>query len=59
MRRRVTVVVLCVYVCLFTTVAATSVVSTHKVRYVGVRLRLFPVFNSWIFDKSFRSEVKA
>ena len=60
MRRRVTVLVLCVCVsaCLsVTTLAATSVVSTLKMRYVGVYLWLFSVFNSWIFDKSFRSKV--
>ena len=39
MRRRVTVLVVCV--CLsVTTLVATSVVSTLKVRYVGVYLRL-------------------
>ena len=62
MRRRVTVLVLCVCVCVsvclsVTTLSATSVVSTLKMRYVGGCLRLFLVFNSWIFDKSFRSEV--
>ena len=49
---------LCLCVCV-TTLAATSVVSTLKMRYVGVCLRLFSVFNSWIFDKPFRSEVMA
>ena len=50
MRRRVTVVVLCVClsVCLsVTTLAATSLVSTLKMRYVGVYLRFlacgFPI----------------
>ena len=65
MRRRVTVcaygtclVCVCVCVCLsVTTLAATSVVSTLKMKYVGVYLRLLSVFNSWIFDKSFRSKV--
>ena len=60
MRRTVTVLVLCVCmsVCLsVTTLAATSAVSKLKMRYVGVYLRLFSVFNSWIFDKSFRSKV--
>ena len=48
----------CVSVCLsVTTLSATSVVSTLKMRYVGVCRRLFSVFNSWIFDKSFRSKV--
>ena len=42
----------CVFVCLsVTTLAATSVVSTLKMRSVGVYLRLFSVFNSWIFYK--------
>ena len=50
----------CVCVCLsVTTLSATSVVSTLKVRYGGVCLRLFSVFNLWIFDKSFRAEVMA
>ena len=41
---------LTVCVCLsVTTLSATSVVSTLKMRYVGVCLRLFSVFNSWIF----------
>ena len=62
MRRMVTVLVLSVGMCVsVTTLAATSVVSTLKMRYmyVGVYLRLFSVFNSWIFDKSFRSKVMA
>ena len=62
MRRRVTVLVLCVClsVCLsVTTLAATSFVLTLKVRYVGVYYRLFLDFNSWIFDKTFRSKVMA
>ena len=47
-------------VCLsVTTLSATSVISTLKKRYVRVCPRLFSVFNSWIFDKSFRSEVMA
>ena len=54
----------CVYACLcvcvsVTTLAATSLVSTLKMRYIGGYLRLFLVFNSWIFDKTFRSEVRA
>ena len=49
-----------VCVCLFvTTLTATSLVSTLKMRYVRVCLRLFSVFNSWIVDKTFRSEVMA
>ena len=48
----------CLSVCLSVTIlAVTSVVSTLYMRYVGVYLRLFSVFNSWIFDKSFRSKV--
>ena len=43
----------CVSVC---TPAPTSLVSALKIRYAGVYLRLFSVFNSWIFDKSFHSE---
>ena len=50
----------CVSVCLsFTTPAPTLLVSTLKVRYVGVDPRLFLLFKSWIFDKSHRSEVMA
>ena len=60
MHRRVTVLVLSVGMCVsVTTLAATSVISTLKMRYVGVCLRLFSVFNSWIFDKFFRSKVMA
>ena len=33
-----------------TTLAATSVVSALKMRYVGGYFRLFSVKNSWIFD---------
>ena len=52
------VLVLCVCVCLsvclsVTTLAATSLVSTLKIWYVGVYLRLFSVFNSLILP--FRS----
>ena len=47
-------------VCLsVTTLAATSLVSTLKMRYVGVYLGLFLLFNSWIFGKTFRSKVMA
>ena len=50
----------CLCVCLsVTTLSATSVISTLKKRYVRVCPRLFSVFNLWIFDKSFRSEVMA
>ena len=45
-------VCVCVSVC---TPAPTSLVSTLKMRYVRVYLRLFLLFNSWVFDKSFRS----
>ena len=51
---------LCVSVCLsVTTLAATSVTSTLKMRYVRAYLRLSQFFNSWIFNKSFHSEVMA
>ena len=47
-------------VCLsVTTLSAIFVISMLKMRYVGVYLRLFLVFNLWIFDKTFRSEVMA
>ena len=52
----------CVCVCMSVrTPAPTSLVSTLKMRYihVGVYLRLFSGFNSWIFDKTFRSGVMA
>ena len=42
-----------------TTPASTSLVSTLKIRYVEVSLRLFLDFNSWIFEKSLRSKVMA
>ena len=41
------------------TPAPTSLVSTLKVMYVSVHLRLFLLLNSWNFDKSFRSGVMA
>ena len=48
----------CVCVCMsVSTLAATSVVSRLKMRYVGFYLRLFSVFNLWIFDKTFRSKL--
>ena len=64
MRRRVTVLVLCVRVCVCVCVsvctpAPTTLVSTLKIGYVGVYLRLFLLFYVWIFDKSFRSKVMA
>ena len=40
-----------------TLAAATSIISTLKMRYGGVYLRLYLVVNSWIFDKAFHSEV--
>ena len=50
----------CVSVCLsVTTLAATSFVFTLKSRYVGVCYRLFLDFNSWIFEKTFHSNVMA
>ena len=60
MRRRVTVLFLCVCVCVSVcTPAPTTLVSTLKMGYVGVYLRLFLLFYVWIFDKSFRSKVMA
>ena len=62
MRRRVTVLVLCVCVRVCVSVctpAPTTLVSTLKMGYVGVCLRLFLLFYVWIFDKSFRSKVMA
>ena len=41
------------------TPAPTMLVSTLKMRYVEVYLRLFLLFYVWIFDKSFRSVVMA
>ena len=37
-----------------TATAPTALVSMLKMRNVGVYLRLFSLFNLWIFDKSFR-----
>ena len=60
MRRRVTVLVLCACVCVSVcTPAPTTLVSTLRMGYVGVYLRLFLLFNMWIFDKSFSSKVMA
>ena len=57
---RVTVVVLCVCVCVSVpTLAASASVETSKQRYSRVSLRLFLDFDSWIFDKTFRSKVMA
>ena len=58
MCRRVTVLVLCVCVSVMT-FSVTLFVSTLESRYVGVDYRLFLIFNSWIFDKPFCSEVMA
>ena len=58
MRMRVTVLVLCVCLCVCAP-APTTLVSTLKMRYVGVYLRLFLLFYVWIFDKSFLSKVMA
>ena len=50
----------CVCVCLCVCAPApTTLVSTLKMRYVGVYLRLFLLFYVWIFDKSFLSKVMA
>ena len=46
----------CVCVCVCTP-APTTLVSTLKMGYIGVYLRLFLLV--WIFDKSFRSKVMA
>ena len=62
MCRRVTVHTCLVFVsvCLsVTTLVLTSFISMLKIRYVEVNIRLFSVFNSWIFNKSFCSEVMA
>ena len=51
-------VCVCVSVCLSVcTPAPTMLVSTLKMRYVGVYLMLFLLFYVWILDKSFRSKV--
>ena len=50
----------CVSVCVCVSVmtfSATSFVSTLESRYIRVDYRLFLIFNSWIFDKPFCSEV--
>ena len=58
--RYLSCVSVCLSVCLsVTTLATTSFILTLKVRYVGVYYRLFLDFNSWIFDKTFRSKVMA
>ena len=48
----------CVRVCVCAP-APTTLVSTLKMGYVGVYLRLFLLFYVWVFDKSFRSKVMA
>ena len=62
MRRRVTVLVLsglfvCLSVCYH--LIADIVVSTVYLRYVRYSFRLFFIFNTWIFEKTFRSKVMA
>ena len=57
---RVTVLALCVClsVCLsVTALAATAFVSTCNQRHLRHYYRLFLDFNSWIFEKAFRSKV--
>ena len=54
----------CVSVCLCVypsvpTLAASASVETSKQRYSQVSLRLFLDFDSWIFEKTFRSKVMA
>ena len=39
------------------TLASTSFVSTVQVRYIRLLFRLYSIFNSWIFDKAFRSRL--
>ena len=39
------------------TLASTLFVSTFQVRYIRLSFRLFSIFNSWIFDKTFQSNV--
>ena len=59
---RVTVLALCVCpsVCLsVTALAATAIVSTCNQRHLRHYYRLFLDFNSWIFEKAFRSKVMA
>ena len=60
MHRRVTVLVLCVYglsVGLFVGLSVTTLVPTSLVSTLKIGVRIFLVFNSWIFDNTFRSEV--
>ena len=54
-------VCMCVYVCVSVCYHSSGNIARFyvEIRYVRVYLRLFSVFNSWIFDKSFRSEVMA
>ena len=47
----------CVCVCVSVTIlASTSFVFTFQVRYIQLSFRLYSIFNSWIFDKTFRSQ---
>ena len=48
-----------VYLSVYMSLASTSFVSTFQVRYVQLSCRLFLIFDSWIFDKTFRSKVMA
>ena len=55
-------IVLCVCVCVYLSVpalAASASVEDSKQRYSRVSLRLFLDFDSWIFEKPFRSKVIA
>ena len=59
---RVTVVDVCVCVSVYLSVpalAASASVEDSKQRYSRVSLRLFLDFDSWIFEKLFRSKVIA
>ena len=56
---RVTVVVLCVCVSVYLSVPALAAVEDSKQRYSQVSLRLFLDFDSWMFEKPFRSKVIA
>ena len=53
--------VLSCLVCLCVCMSVTTLVSTSfiQVRYVRLSFRLFLIFNSWVFDKTFRSKVMA
>ena len=59
---RVTVLALCVCLCVclsVTALAATAFVSACNQRHLRHYFRLFLDFNSWIFEKAFRSKVMA